>query len=44
MNGLKATSENEIDLSCDVNFPHTLKLIPEAGSTLPSAMAPNVCP
>lgn len=31
MIGLKATSENEIDLSYDMNLLHVLKLMPEAG-------------
>lgn len=31
MNGLKATSENEIDLSYDINLLHILKLMPGAG-------------
>lgn len=31
MIGLKSTSENEIDLSYDINLLHTLKLMPEAG-------------
>lgn len=42
--GLKALSANEVDLSCDVSLLHTLKLMPEAVITLPSAAVRPACP